>query len=127
MVGPPPRSPPFPSLSLFGSLPNESWATTAAAVTLTSWLTVFVAPLSSVTVSLTVYVPAEAYVWFTVTPVPAALVSPKSHEYVANVPSGSLDPDPSNPAFRSTDEDVNAATGDWFAADTLTSWLTVFV
>ncbi len=86
-----------------------------AAATVIGCDTVFVAPLLSVTVNATVYVPAAAYVCVVVLPVPAAELSPKFHEYDATVPSGSDDVDPSNDATRPVDDDVNAATGGWLA------------
>jgi hypothetical protein len=59
-------------------------ATGAATVfdTETFWILVLV-PLTSVTVSVTEYVPAAAYVWLGLMPLPAAVLSPKSQLYVA--------------------------------------------
>ena len=61
-----------------------------------------------------------------VTPVPVP-PSPKSHVYAAIVPSGSEDPDASNAAADPVTVEVNAATGGWFAAVTVTCLDTEFV
>ena len=49
----------------------------AGAVTVIGWLMVPVAPSSSVTVNVTVYVPAAAYVCVGLATVPAGVASPK--------------------------------------------------
>src|SRR5436305_14176966 len=45
------------------------------------------APAPSLTVSVTVYCPLSAYVWYMVLPLPE-LPSPKSHSYVSSTPYG---------------------------------------
>ena len=84
-------------------------------VTVTECVTDADAPAASVTVSVTSYVPAAAYVWASVTPVPGAPASPQFHEYEAIAPSASLDAEPSTFSAKSAEEDVNAATGGVFA------------
>src|SRR5690554_3056337 len=49
-------------------------------VTVTGWLIVPVAPAASVTVRVTVWLPAAAYAWVAVAPRPAGVPSPKFHE-----------------------------------------------
>src|SRR5262249_36957318 len=56
---------------------------------------VAVLPDLSVTVSVTVYVPACEYVWVGFTPLPGAEPSPKSQLYESIVPAVSFDPEPS--------------------------------
>ncbi len=99
--------------------PNESAARAAGAVTVTDFVAVSVAPLSSVTVSFTVYVPADPYVWLGLTPLPGE-ESPKSHAYDATVPSASADADASNATARSVGVAVNDAVGGLFAGGAVT-------
>src|SRR3954447_23085947 len=98
--------------------PNESAARAAGAVTVTDFVALSVAPLSSVTVSFTVYVPADPYVWLGLTPLTGAEESPKSHAYDATVPSTSADADASNATARSVAVAVNDAVGGLFPAGT---------
>jgi len=72
-----------------------------------------VAPALSVTVSVTVLVPADAYVLLTVAPLPDD-PSPKFHEYPEIEPSGSDDADPLKEQVRSVQLYVNEAVGGWF-------------
>ena len=93
---------------------REPWSDTdtTGAVTVTFWELVPVAPSSSVAVSVTLYVPLDAYVCDTVAPVPDA-PSPKTHESEAIVPSVS-DPDPVKEHASAVQECVNDADGGWF-------------
>ena len=45
--------------------------------------------------------------------VTGALLSPKSHRYVAMVPTGEEEPDPSNETVRPLTDEVKAAVGAW--------------
>ena len=62
---------------LFADDVNSAVGARFAAVTVIGWLIVPVAPSSSVTVNVTVYVPAAAYVCDGLATVPAAVPSPK--------------------------------------------------
>src|SRR3954465_4323879 len=77
--------------------PNESVARAAGAVTVTDFVALSVAPLSSVTVSFTVYVPADPYVWLGLTPPPRE-GSPKAH---ASHPPARRHPSPTRTPPRS--------------------------
>src|SRR5665213_1490453 len=83
---------------------------TAPWATVIGLVTVPVAPWLSVTVRVTLYVAAVAYVCGGVAPVPVA-PSPKFHAYDAMVPSLSADPPPLKLAIRPAADDVNAAVG----------------
>lgn len=83
-------------------------------MTVTDFVTAFVAPLSSVTVSTTEYVPAAPYVCDAVAPVVAGVSSPKFQLYDATVPSASEDADPSAATVRSVAVTDAAATGALF-------------
>ena len=90
------------------------WFTGGGAATVTERVTEPVAPLSSVTVNVTVNVPSAVYVWLAVAPV-ALDPSPNAHAYPATVPSGSLDPDPLTAAVRPLTVGVPiTADGGWF-------------
>src|SRR6476646_6183219 len=69
-----------------------------------------VPPRLSVTTSDTVYWPAAAYVWLTVSPEPL-VPSPKFHWYVMIDPSGSLEPDAFIEQLWLLQPHVNAAFG----------------
>ncbi len=69
-----------------------------------------VAPSSSVTVRLTLYVPPAAYVCVVVDPEPL-VPSPKFHAHAVTVPSASLDDRPSKATSRPFAVAVNAASG----------------
>ena len=72
-----------------------------------------VAPSSSVTVRLTLYVPPAAYVCVVVDPEPL-VPSPKFHAHAVTVPSESLDDRPSNATPKPFAVAVNAASGTLF-------------
>src|SRR6516164_2360574 len=76
-----------------------------------------VAPRSSVTVSVAVYDPAVAYVWFADDPVPTA-PSPKLHAHATTFPSESVEPDASKLTASGAAPElglaVARAVGGWF-------------
>ena len=82
---------------------------------MTSWVVSAVAPRSSVTVRVIVYVPASVYVCVAVRPVPVA-PSPKDHAYASIVPSVSADADASTATARSVTSVVNDAVGTAFGS-----------
>jgi hypothetical protein len=86
----------------------------------------FVKALLSVTVRVIVLSPAVAYVWVAVVPVPV-VPSPQAHAYDDTVPSGSDDVDPSTETTRKFTVYVNAATGGFGGADTVTIFDVEFV
>ena len=71
--------------------------------------------------------PAPAYVWVAAEPVPAAVLSPQTHDQLTMEPSGSVDVDASTDRVRSLAEAVNDAVGATFAggAETVTWPVTV--
>src|SRR3990170_1007560 len=88
--------------------------------TVTGRWSVPVRPMSSVTVSMIVYVPFVAYVWTAVTPAPV-VVSPQSHAYEAIVPSRSENREASTETVRFTADREKVADGKWNRA----TWLRI--
>src|SRR5215210_1328718 len=93
---------------------SPTWITSAGgAVTVTVPLTLVSAPLASMTVRPTVYVPAARYRWRKIDS-QHTVSAPRSHRKYSCVPSGSDDAEASYTQFRSMHAAVNDATGGVF-------------
>ena len=89
---------------------NATVLWTGSSVTVTDLVTLRVAPWLSVTVSLTLYVPAAPYVWLGLAAVDVA-PSPNVHAYEAMLPSGSPAADESNRHSNDAHELAKSAVG----------------
>ena len=108
------KTPGVPSIA--GNPPGLDTSTWLTGIELVSEA---LAPLLSVTVRRTEYEPGAEKTWLAVAPVPV-VPSPKLQAYETIVPSGSWDAVASNvtdcPAVGPEGDEVNDATGVWFAA-----------